>query len=128
MIAFDDASPQFESHVFELRFNSLLSSIHLRHPFIVSFYFLFFFKQNDCWRKYTIAPHKRCTTRKQLNNEIKEIIEKGGEGVILRKPKTVYERGKSHSLLKLKVLLLFTYYWLINKFLIRFRHHETKKH
>ena len=31
------------------------------------------------------------------------VLEEGGEGLVLRKPKSIYEQGRSASLLKLKV-------------------------
>ena len=36
----------------------------------------------------------------------KQIIEKGGEGVMLRKPESLYENGRSGAILKYKVCLL----------------------
>lgn len=33
-----------------------------------------------------------------------EIIDRGGEGIILRDPKSKYECGRSHSMLTVKVL------------------------
>lgn len=48
--------------------------------------------------------------RKKENEKVKEIvkgiIEEGGEGVILQKMKSLYEHGRTSSLIKLKVFLL----------------------
>eukprot|EP00026_Physarum_polycephalum_P013932 Phypoly_transcript_14393.p1 GENE.Phypoly_transcript_14393~~Phypoly_transcript_14393.p1 ORF type:complete len:318 (+),score=42.03 Phypoly_transcript_14393:113-955(+) len=49
-----------------------------------------------------VAPRVMCTNNDQLSDFVKSIIEKSGEGVILRKQGSVYERGRSPSLLKLK--------------------------
>lgn len=51
----------------------------------------------------------RIVCNKQLNWFIDEIIQKGGEGVILQKRGASYEGGRSHALLKLKV----SYYLLL---------------
>lgn len=55
-----------------------------------------------------------CKSKKQLNNMSQFVIEGEGEGVILRKPKSVYESGRSDSLLKLKVLLIIIMMIVIN--------------
>ena len=41
------------------------------------------------------------------------VIETGGEGVILRKPNSSYEHGKSRSLLKFKVKIYYYFFWII---------------
>lgn len=49
----------------------------------------------------------KCMNYNNLMKYAKEIIEHGGEGVILRKPKSLYEHGRTNSLIKFKVCLLF---------------------
>jgi ATP-dependent DNA ligase len=44
-----------------------------------------------------------CQSNKQLDVNIGFVLEGGGEGVILRKPGSLYENGRSSSLIKLKV-------------------------
>lgn len=48
----------------------------------------------------------KCKNKKQVGGWLKEVMERGGEGVILRAAKSLYEHGRSDSLLKLKVFLL----------------------
>lgn len=45
----------------------------------------------------------KCTSRPQLSQMLQAIIDYSGEGVMLRKPFSVYEHGRSNLLLKLKV-------------------------
>ena len=44
-----------------------------------------------------------CTRKQLVNSMSQHIIGDGGEGVILREPKSLYKHGRSESLLKLKV-------------------------
>eukprot|EP00026_Physarum_polycephalum_P001474 Phypoly_transcript_01476.p1 GENE.Phypoly_transcript_01476~~Phypoly_transcript_01476.p1 ORF type:complete len:889 (+),score=81.31 Phypoly_transcript_01476:156-2669(+) len=43
-----------------------------------------------------------CKAPKHLNSWVQSILDGGGEGVILRKPASFYERGRNSSLVKLK--------------------------
>ena len=45
----------------------------------------------------------KCVNRFHLSKQIKNILEDGGEGAILQKVASKYERGRSTDLLKLKV-------------------------
>jgi ATP-dependent DNA ligase len=38
-----------------------------------------------------------------MKSLLEEVIKNAGEGIILRKPKSMYESGRSEDLLKLKV-------------------------
>lgn len=49
------------------------------------------------------APRQLCVTKEQLSAAAQLIIDDEGEGVILQKPDSTYQRGRSASLLKLKV-------------------------
>ena len=51
---------------------------------------------------------------------IKRVIQSGGEGVILRQPKSIYESGRSDKLLKLKVVLLCCFCFLFCSFVYVF--------
>merc|ERR1719382_2087386 len=44
----------------------------------------------------------RCTGREHLDRELAEVDAKGGEGLMLRKPGSLYEHKRSHTLLKVK--------------------------
>lgn len=52
------------------------------------------------------AVRMLCKSADQLRSILKEIIVKsGGEGIILQRPKSMYEQGRSNSLLKIKVII-----------------------
>eukprot|EP00026_Physarum_polycephalum_P001864 Phypoly_transcript_01867.p1 GENE.Phypoly_transcript_01867~~Phypoly_transcript_01867.p1 ORF type:complete len:897 (+),score=81.10 Phypoly_transcript_01867:37-2727(+) len=70
---------------FEERYGALLDTVPEDHAFVIPSFRIF------------------CSHKKQLVKTLKKIVRKGGEGLILRKPNSLYERGKSSSLLKLKV-------------------------
>jgi ATP-dependent DNA ligase len=44
-----------------------------------------------------------CEDKVPLKKMLEQLIEEGGEGVILRKPYSLYIPGRSDSLIKLKV-------------------------
>lgn len=44
-----------------------------------------------------------CKSKKFLSKTLRQIIGDGGEGVILRRPKSLYEHGRTPNLMKLKV-------------------------
>eukprot|EP00026_Physarum_polycephalum_P002684 Phypoly_transcript_02692.p1 GENE.Phypoly_transcript_02692~~Phypoly_transcript_02692.p1 ORF type:complete len:862 (+),score=102.64 Phypoly_transcript_02692:87-2672(+) len=49
-----------------------------------------------------LAPKITCTGRDHLQEFTKNILAEGGEGVILRNPKSAYEHGRSKNILKFK--------------------------
>lgn len=51
-----------------------------------------------------ISARSLCISKQLVGDTLQHIIDNGGEGVILRKPKSLYEGGRSTSLIKLKVL------------------------
>lgn len=48
------------------------------------------------------VDHYKCTSKEQLENDLKKMIKLGGEGLMIRQPGSVYERCRSKTLLKLK--------------------------
>ena len=70
---------------FEERIEYLQQLIPSDHPFV-----------------RTISVTK-CEVKEHLWSTLDQIIKKGGEGVMLRKPGSLYESGRSNSLLKVKV-------------------------
>lgn len=44
----------------------------------------------------------KCTSKQQLEDDLKKMIKLGGEGLMIREPGSVYERCRSKTLLKLK--------------------------
>ena len=52
---------------------------------------------------YTLAhPHEPCRGVDHLRSELKRVEALGGEGLMLRRPGSLYEAGRSYSLLKVK--------------------------
>jgi len=132
-VVFDEPSWGSQYLPFELRYSSLLSSVPYGHPSIVSldlnkwkregrgrergreregaerpvyafllyisFHFIFDFM-------YIVASRLRCESLQEMNKFLSLIIKDEGEGIVLRKPKSVYEQGRSPSLLKIKVFYL----------------------
>jgi len=49
-----------------------------------------------------VVPHEICTGREHLAKALQAAIDRGDEGVMLRRAKSVYVEGKSMSLLKVK--------------------------
>jgi len=72
---------------FEKRYSYLFVHIVQNHPFM------------------SISSCIRCANKKYMQTYASMIIGNGGEGVILRKPSSLYEHGKSHSLLKFKAMI-----------------------
>lgn len=50
-----------------------------------------------------VAYRVKCETQQHLSRIALQVIESGGEGIVLRKPHSFYKSGRSQSLLKLKV-------------------------
>lgn len=49
-----------------------------------------------------VVEQVKCTSKQMLNEGLKHIIKKGGEGLMIRQPQSKYENGRSHTLLKIK--------------------------
>ena len=49
-----------------------------------------------------LLEHRLCKARDYLADEMERIIRLGGEGVMIRKPDSLYERKRSDKLLKVK--------------------------
>jgi hypothetical protein len=104
---------------FEKRYLSILSLFPVCHPTIVSTTQLNCaieqktnVKQNKRIYKQLrfiliivniIAPRFLCTSSTLLTHSLQQVIEDGGEGIILRKPQSHYLPGRSVCLLKIKV-------------------------
>ena len=67
-----------------------------------------------------MAPRVLCKHSKHLNVLVQEVIDDGGEGVIMRKVGSLYEHGRSPNLIKLKVSLLCLYLYLYFYFYLYF--------
>jgi ATP dependent DNA ligase domain len=133
-IAFDYPDSKFVNYPFEARYAQILRGIPQAHNFIVSdsftpsfslFLSILSFSLSSLSLPFSLLPlyikfiiiifvfnlnnipaaRLLCTGKKQLNQMVQNIINDGGEGVILRKPKSIYENGRSSTLIKLKVFL-----------------------
>lgn len=60
------------------------------------------------WRFIEIAPMQSCLGIAHLEEIFQDVVDKGGEGVILRDPKSPYQEGRSLGYLKHKVWKLVT--------------------
>ncbi|MBW6520614.1 MAG: DNA ligase [Desulfoarculaceae bacterium] len=52
-----------------------------------------------------VIPQKTVQEKRQLQAELQQVEKLGGEGLIVRKPDTLYSRGRSHEILKVKSFL-----------------------
>ena len=63
----------------------------------------------EALKKLTLPPHViiidaiRCESKEHLEQYFKQVTQNGGEGIMLRKPGSLYERGRSQTLKRLKV-------------------------
>jgi len=69
---------------FESRYESVMNNVTVDHPFIIG------------------SPRLICIDPAYMKQYKKTICTEGGEGVMLRKPKSYYENGRSHSIIKYK--------------------------
>eukprot|EP00026_Physarum_polycephalum_P002518 Phypoly_transcript_02525.p1 GENE.Phypoly_transcript_02525~~Phypoly_transcript_02525.p1 ORF type:complete len:833 (+),score=92.99 Phypoly_transcript_02525:54-2552(+) len=84
VVGFDDPAPGTRTQPFEERYQNILYAISPAHPF------------------FTLAMRMLILDHKHLMAALKQVLEEGGEGLVLRKPNSIYEPGRSPSLLKLK--------------------------
>eukprot|EP00026_Physarum_polycephalum_P001478 Phypoly_transcript_01480.p1 GENE.Phypoly_transcript_01480~~Phypoly_transcript_01480.p1 ORF type:complete len:1080 (+),score=145.14 Phypoly_transcript_01480:111-3350(+) len=80
-VVFDEM--KYKHYPFEDRYKRVLETPS-QHSFVVN------------------ASRRLCTSKKQLSRAMKAVLRDGGEGLILRKPKSGYESGRSPNLVKLK--------------------------
>jgi ATP-dependent DNA ligase len=70
---------------------------------------------HDLTDNHNVVARMASTTQSHLNNMLHNVVDHGGEGIILQKSSSRYEHGRSTSLLKVKVslCLYFTPIYLI---------------
>jgi hypothetical protein len=126
-VAFDEASIDMQHSPFETRFEFLMLNVASEHPFIVSLYTINHNKLILFDPPYVTASRMLCKEHKRLARLARLVLKNGGEGIILRKPKSVYERGRSAFLLKLKVILKILFFIPESAQISLFlqRHHAT---
>jgi DNA ligase-1 len=60
-------------------------------------------EQNLKTKKYcNYVPGEVCKSKEHMNELLAKVEKAGGEGLMIRKPKSLYERKRSHTLLKVK--------------------------
>eukprot|EP00026_Physarum_polycephalum_P002204 Phypoly_transcript_02209.p1 GENE.Phypoly_transcript_02209~~Phypoly_transcript_02209.p1 ORF type:complete len:520 (+),score=44.14 Phypoly_transcript_02209:1308-2867(+) len=87
LLTFDDPSPEIKyprSRPFEERYATILCAIHPYHPFLI------------------VVGRAKCNTPLHLDTHVMAILKDEGEGVILRRPGSLYTPGRSDNLVKLK--------------------------
>eukprot|EP00026_Physarum_polycephalum_P001044 Phypoly_transcript_01045.p1 GENE.Phypoly_transcript_01045~~Phypoly_transcript_01045.p1 ORF type:complete len:1215 (-),score=190.78 Phypoly_transcript_01045:36-3680(-) len=84
VICFDEASKQMMAQPFERRYSRILMHFHPEHPTLI------------------IASRFLCKTAQVLARSLQQVVDEGGEGIILRKPQSIYYPGRTTSLIKLK--------------------------
>lgn len=86
------------------RYNRLGKRCHT-FKFLSSSFFCVeaFFSQGSKGKYMELAPKRACTGVDHLDEYFQEVVDLGGEGVILRDPTSSYESGRSNGFLKHKV-------------------------
>lgn len=101
MITFDNPGPSYQNYQYADRYSLLLHDNQFADN-------IFTVSLNCAWHNLLdvvqiLTARMKCFTHKQVETKLKQVLEDGGEGVVLRKPGSVYEHGRSSSLLKIKV-------------------------
>ena len=58
------------------------------------------------YKYISVAPFEICQGTNHLEKFFQDVIDQGGEGIILRDPKSSYQAGRSHGYLKHKVIAI----------------------
>eukprot|EP00026_Physarum_polycephalum_P001348 Phypoly_transcript_01349.p1 GENE.Phypoly_transcript_01349~~Phypoly_transcript_01349.p1 ORF type:complete len:1107 (+),score=164.22 Phypoly_transcript_01349:191-3322(+) len=83
-LTFDDASPLEERYKFEDRYSKLLALISRKNPIVIQ------------------VSRMRCDSKMMMDDLVHQVVSEGGEGLVARKPKSIYEHGRSQQLFKIK--------------------------
>lgn len=106
-IIFDVPDPLINSQPYEIRFSSLLQNYTSIDGPIISctihylYFILFLFDY-----VYIPAANKICVSKQHLKIFTKFILNNGGEGTVIRQPKSFYQRGKTNTMYKVKVIII----------------------
>ena len=73
-------------------------------------------RQHGGTEYFKVAPKEICKDTQHLEKFLQDVIDKGGEGIILRDPAGLYTPGRSQGFLKHKVIRSF----LFSMFMISF--------
>jgi DNA ligase 1 len=75
---------------------------HLKKPFEKRVEFVEGFIASEAVPYMDAVEHMRCTGIEHVKTELSRVEKLGGEGLMMRKPGSLYEVGRSHTLLKVK--------------------------
>ena len=127
VVAFDNPDPRVENLPFEKRYAQIGQAVLPDHPFLVSSNLhshTLSLSHIQCFVLMIllfqmVSSRVRVRDKHHLFAATRVILRDGGEGVILRRPNSLYERGRSTSLIKFKVFLflfsfLFSFFFLLS--------------
>ena len=95
-----------ECPTFEKSYVQLMLSITPANPFIVSCDPSRFIRHHlvDIFDSvHILTSNSTCQNARHLRVITQTILEGGGDGVVLRKPKSIYEHGRTENIVKIKV-------------------------
>lgn len=126
MIAFDCPVPRKLDRdqlqwIFEDRYKLIVLNLPYDHSFIVST------PSCPCSHSMTMKQftyNKWSDTKEDVKKFLEGALASGGEGLVLRKPKSIYHRGITDQLIKLKA---YSCYISKMRLIIRFRRYVTMK-
>eukprot|EP00026_Physarum_polycephalum_P001637 Phypoly_transcript_01639.p1 GENE.Phypoly_transcript_01639~~Phypoly_transcript_01639.p1 ORF type:complete len:968 (+),score=84.26 Phypoly_transcript_01639:164-3067(+) len=84
IVCFDEPSDLMSTQIFEDRYSLLLDHFASNHPSVIA------------------AMRFLCKSAQALAESLHMVVDEGGEGIILRKPLSLYQLGRSSDLVKLK--------------------------
>lgn len=102
VVAFDSPFPVHAQLPFETRYETILSDLP-SYSVVVSLFFILPLSTSVFEYMKVVASRLICIAASVLHKLTNCVIDNGGEGLVLRKPGSLYEYGRSASLLKLKV-------------------------
>lgn len=76
-------------------------AVPVEHSVVVSTEYLVL--KGDFDVVHALAARLMVTNMRVISSNLQQVISDGGEGIILRKPFSIYEQERSTSLIKLKV-------------------------
>lgn len=110
-VAFDCPQDSFQNVAYEERMKVLSNSLPLDSPFVVSF--ITFYGIITFWGGYILVASSKCAGKAHIQSNLRSILDASGEGVVIRKDKSLYEHGRSHDLYKFKVPTPHNYHFCI---------------
>lgn len=88
-------------HPYEMRYKDLLNYVYNDHPFVISYIVRLI--PNTFDNKNKVTSRIFVTDSRKLLHVVENIISNEGEGIVLRRPTSLYHHGRSLDILKIKV-------------------------